>query len=163
MSDIFSYFLTDTSRLIKLECVEIDHPDFVVPLRFVRNDEDGIVVKHEDSTQVEYEYRSFEVQKGNTVADLDQNIGITFADQDDSLKTLFYAVDHTKEASFKYRAYREDNLEYPMIVLQTLNIISFNSDADGFVTFDASAEQLNDVRTGLIYTLDNYPLMRGAI
>ncbi|WP_038349518.1 DUF1833 family protein, partial [Acinetobacter baumannii] len=49
MPDYTSFFLNSSSGVVPMECVEISHPDFIEPFRFVKNDTEGVTVKHEAS------------------------------------------------------------------------------------------------------------------
>ncbi|MDQ9022827.1 hypothetical protein RFI02_17110 [Acinetobacter sichuanensis] len=108
------------------------------------------------------EYQAFEVKRSATNRTLDQEISITFADFDDALMKALKKTNRLIEPHFKYRQYRDDDLDDPVIVIQTLEITDVNKDASGFVTFDAKAVQLNNVKTGEVYTVENCPLLRGA-
>lgn len=163
MSDFTSFFLNAKGGLIRIDCIEISHPSFSKVFRFVRNIRGGITVKHEDGADYHYIHEYFELNRSNVTADLDQTVQITFADYKDELKLEVESADYTQPASFKYRAYRDDDLTMPMIVLETLQVISVNNDSFGMVTFDAKAEGLNDVKTGLIYSIEDYPMLRALL
>lgn len=163
MSDYMSFFLNAKGGLIRIDCIEISHPSFSKVFRFVRNIPGGISVKHEDSVDYQYTHEYFELNRSNVTADLDQTVKITFADYKDELKLEVESADYTQPALFKYRAYRDDDLTMPMIVLETLHVISVNNDSFGMVTFDAKAEGLNDVKTGLVYSIEDYPMLRALL
>jgi hypothetical protein len=163
MSDYTSFFFNAKGGLLRIDCIEISHPSFSKVFRFVRNVRDGILVKHEDALDYQYMHEVFELNRSNVTADLDQTIQITFADYKDELKLEIESADYTQPATFKYRAYRDDDLSMPMIVLETLQVISVNNDSFGIVTFDAKAEGLNDVKTGLIYSIEDYPMLRALL
>lgn len=160
MSDYTSFFLNAKGGLLRIDCIEISHPSFSKVFRFVRNLRDGILVKHEDGLEYQYTYEVFELNRSNVTADLDQTVQITFADYKDELKREVESADYTQPATFKYRAYRDDDLTMPMIVLETLHVMSVNNDSFGVVTFDAAAEGLNNVKTGITYTVERFPTLR---
>lgn len=157
-----SFFLTKTSAIAKIDCIELYHPDFGY-LRYQSYDDEGITVKHEDGAPQPYDFESFEITRGNITSDLDQGFSITFADYKDDLKNKVNAADHMAPIVFSWRLYRSDDLNSPMFVQRDLYVIRINSDSTGMVTFEATAEQLNNVRTGLVYTFEDYPLTKGAI
>ena len=64
---------------------------------------------------------------------------------------------------FSWRLYRSDDLNAPMFVQRDLYVIRVNSDGTGMVTFEASAEQLNNVKTGDSYTLAKFSTLKGAV
>lgn len=157
-----SFFLTKTSAIAKIDCIELYHPDFGY-LRYQAYDDEGITVQHEDDAPHLYEYESFEITRGNVTSDLDQGFSITFADYKDDLKNKVNAADHMIPIVFSWRLYRSDDLDSPMFVQRDLYVIRVNSDGTGMVTFEAGAEQLNNVKTGDTYTLNKYPLLKGTI
>lgn len=163
MSNYTSFFLNAKGGLIQLECIEISHSSFEKPFRYVRNDTSGITVTHEDGLDYTYEYQVLEIQRSNVTNDIDQVMNITFADADDTFTKAMQNITTTERPSFKYRSYRDDDLTAPMVIIQTLEITSMNKDGSGYITFEAKAPELNSVKTGEIYTLDRYPLLRGTL
>ena len=157
-----NFFLNVEGGFVLLDLIEISHPDLTTPMRFVRNDLFGVTVKHEDGLEYNYGYQVFEVKRSATNRTLDQEISITFADFDDALMKALKKTNRLIEPQFKYRQYRDDDLEDAVQILQTLEITDVNKDASGLVTFDAKAVQLNNVKTGEVYTVENCPLLRGA-
>lgn len=157
-----SFFLTRTSAIAKIDCIELYHPDFGY-LRYQSYDDDGITVKHEDELEHAYDFESFEITRGNVTSDLDQGFSITFADYKDDLKNKVNAADHMTPIVFSWRLYRSDDLDNPMFVQRDLYVIRVNSDGTGMVTFEASAEQLNNVKTGDSYTLAKFSTLKGAV
>ena len=164
MANQISFFLTNTRNLYWIDTIEMDHPDFVEPFYFQNEyiDED-IVATNEDLQQATYSYQLFDVKRNNVVADLDQGVGVTFADYKDVLKTAVNAASSSSPITLRYRVFRSDDLTSPMDFIQVLKVVSVNCDAEGFVTFQAGAEQLNNVKTGDTYTLNKYPLLKGTI
>lgn len=161
---IESFFLAETQSNIRIETIELSHPNFSQVFRFQRNcvDED-LLLTDEDGIQQTFQYELFEIKSGVSAADLDQSFSITFADYKDELKNAIEESDHRIAIEFIAREWREDNLNEPMRVYETLIIQSVSSDSYGIVTFTAAAEQLNNVKTGDLYTFDAFPLMKGAL
>lgn len=157
-----SFFLTKTSAIAKIDCIELYHPDFGY-LRYQAYDDEGIAVKHEDEMEHTYDFESFDITRGNVTSDLDQGFSITFADYKDDLKNKVNIADHMTPIVFSWRLYRSDDLNRPMFVQRDLYVIRVNSDGSGMVTFEASAEQLNNVKTGDAYTINTYPMLRSTI
>ncbi len=86
MPDYTSFFLNSSSGVVPLECVEISHPDFTAPFRFVKNDTEGVTVKHDTSgPDIPYEYQPMSIQRSTVTNDLDQKLNLTIADVDDEL------------------------------------------------------------------------------
>lgn len=157
-----SFFLTKTSSIAKIDCIELYHPGFGY-LRYQAYDDEGITVKHEDGAQQPYGFESFEITRGNVTSDLDQGFSITFADYKDDLKNKVNSANHMTPIVFSWRLYRSDDLNSPMFVQRDLYVIRVNSDGSGMVTFEASAEQLNNVKTGDSYTLAKFSTLKGAV
>lgn len=164
MANQNSFFLTDTSAVRKVDTIELNHPDWSKPFFFQSEwiDED-MVANNEDGAKVTYQYQLFQVDRNNVVADLDQGVSITFADYIDELKTAINSADHMKAVTLKYRMFRDDDLSSPLDFIQTLQVLKVNNDANGTVTFEASAEQLNSVKTGDVYTINKFPALKGAV
>ena len=149
--------------MIYLECIEIDHSSFEQPFRFVRNDTSGITVKHEDGLDYFYQYQVLEIQRSNVTNDLDQIMNINFFDTNDEFMDAIESISTNERPTYKYRAYRDDDLTYPMQLIQTLEIASASKDNSGVVTFEARAPELNAVKTGDVYTLERFPMLRGTL
>ena len=164
MANQNSFFLTDTSAVRKVDTIELNHPDWSKPFFFQSEwiDED-MIATNEDGAKVTYQYQLFQVDRNNVVADLDQGVSITFADYIDELKTAINSADHMKAVTLKYRMFRDDDLSSPLDFIQTLQVLKVNNDANGTVTFEASAEQLNSVKTGDVYTINKFPALKGAV
>lgn len=162
MADQKSFFLTNTSSVAKIEAIEMYHPSFGY-FRFQYYDDDGITLRHENGLSYSYSYEEFEITRGNVTSDLDQGLSVTFADYKDTFKNAVNSANHMTAITLKYRTYRSDDLLSPLDTIQELRVIGVNYDGSGMVTFEASAEQLNNVKTGDSYTLANFPTLRGAV
>ena len=157
-----SLFLKNTTNIAIVEAIELYHPDFGY-LRYQSYDVDETILLTHDSIEHEYQYESFELSKGNTTSDLDQAVSITFADYKDELMQAIESANHEIAIEFRLREYRSDDFSEPFNSLQTLSVLSVSSDDSGMVTFDANAEQLNNVKTGDVYTLEKFPTLKGAV
>lgn len=145
---------------MQLECIEISHPSFSQVYRYVRNDEDGVIAG--GST---YLYQPMSIKRNNVTNDLEQTTSITFADMNDSLADAIKGIQKSQRPrerpKFALKIFRDDDLGQPMEQLQTLEIPTISKDSEGLMTFDAQAPELNSVKTGLLYTFKDYPLLRG--
>lgn len=163
MIDYTSFFLNSSSFVTKLECVEINHPSFKKPFRFVKNDVDGLTVL-EAGKQVHYEYQPMSIQRSTVSNDLDQKLALTLADVDDQfIKAIVNArlSEHwSVRPTLKWRLYRDDDLTRPMVSLQTLEVSELSKDGSGNCTFDANAPGLNNSGTGEDYNIEKYKLLR---
>lgn len=167
MPDYTEFFLNRAGSVIMLECLEFSHPSFSKTYYVVRNAPDGATVTHEDASTHTYEYTPLKIELGNATDDLDQKLNIALADLG---RVLPAEVDAALAGSYahiapklKYRAYRHDDLSQPLISLQVLEVTSLSRDAEGITTIEAKAQGLNNNRTGQIYSLDRFPLLRGLL
>lgn len=161
MADLISFYLNASSGVVPLECVEISHPSFPKVFRYVKNDSDGIVAEGQS-----YVYQPMSIKRNNVSNDLEQTLSLTIADMDDELAS---SVSKIRESSYpnvkpecKFKLFRDDDLSSTMYQIQTLEIPTISKDSTGLVTFDAQAPQLNSVKTGQTYTIEDYPLLRRA-
>lgn len=161
MADYTSFYLNASSGVVPLECIEISHPSFSKVFRYVKNDSDGIVAEGQN-----YVYQPMSIKRNNVSNDLEQTLSLTIADMDDELALAVSAIREsvypTVKPECKFKLFRDDDLTSPMTQLQTLEIPTISKDSSGLVTFDAQAPQLNSVKTGRTYSIEDYPLLRRA-
>ena len=161
MSDYTSFFLNSGGGVVQLECIEISHPSFSKVYRYVKNDTQGITAANQN-----YDYKPMSIKRNNVTNDLDQTLSITLADMDDELmdevKKIHSSTFRKIKPECSFKIYRDDDLTEPMISMPALEIPSVSKDTSGLATFDAQAPQLNSVRTGRIYTNEEFPLLRRA-
>lgn len=167
MSDYVAFFLNTQSSVIALDCIEISHPSFASTLYFVRNVPDGIVLIHEDNLSHYYTYQPMKIDRSNVSNDLEQTMQITLADLDDSFINAIKNIRHSAyprvKPKIKYRLYRDDDLSSPVMSLQTLEIANVSKDKSGNVSFEAKAPELNSVKTGKTYGVEDFPMLRGTL
>lgn len=160
MTDYTAFFLNNSGGVVQLECLEISHPSFTKVFRYTRNDEDGIQI--EDNF---YQYQPMSIKRTNVTNDLEQKLSITLADMEDELMNAIENIRSSSSSRVKpkivFKIYRDDDLSAPMIEMQTLEIPTISKDSTGLATFDAQAPELNSVKTGKLYTFEDYPLLKG--
>ena len=160
MTDYTAFFLNNSGGVVQLECLEISHPSFTKVFRYTRNDEDGIQIGDNF-----YQYQPMSIKRSNVTNDLEQKLSITLADMEDELMNAIENIRSSSSSRVKpkivFKIYRDDDLSAPMIEMQTLEIPTISKDSTGLVTFDAQAPELNAVKTGRLYTFEDYPLLRG--
>lgn len=161
MSDDWSFYLNVSGAVSEINCVEISHPNF--KFFFQSFDEDDIRIKHEDGTEHTYEYLPMQIDRSNVSNDLEQAVKMTIADHDDTLINAYESLIDSVPVLFKQRTYRDDNLSFPILIIQTLHITSMSKDSKGSVTFDAKAQELNSVKTGDVYSFERFPMLKGVI
>ncbi|ENU24177.1 hypothetical protein F993_01493 [Acinetobacter proteolyticus] len=161
MADYTSFYLNASSGVVPLECIEISHPSFSKVFRYVKNDSNGIVAEGQN-----YVYQPMSIKRNDVSNDLEQKLSLTIADMDDELALAVLAIREsiysTVKPECKFKLFRDDDLTAPMTQLQTLEIPTISKDSSGLVTFDAQAPQLNSVKTGQTYSIEDYPLLRRA-
>ena len=167
MSDYVAFFLNTQSSVIAIDCIEISHPSFQSTLYFVRNIADGITLTHEDNSSHHYIYQPMKIDRNNVSNDLEQTMQITIADIDDSFINAIKNIRHSAyprvKPKIKYRLYRDDDLSSPVVSLQTLEIANVSKDKSGNVSFEGKAPELNSVKTGKTYGVEDFPMLRGTI
>lgn len=167
MPDYTAFFLNRSGEVILYECLELSHPSFSKTYYVVRNAVGGVTVTHEDSSSHLYEYAPVNIERANTSDDLDQKITVSFGDLGRTLPPEVDAVQNgpysTQPPKLKFRAYRSDDLSAPLLTLQVLDVTNIARNADGATVLEAMAPELNTNKTGNIYSLDRFPLLRGVL
>lgn len=166
MSDYYDFFLNSSQEVLPLECLEISHPSFDT-FYYCGQISRVTGFVHGDLTQHKYTPKVLLIDRGNVAADLDQSIGVTIGDVDSDFIQKFADI---KESAFPdvrpkvtKRLYRDDMLTSPIIEQPPLEIKNITKDASGNATFQALAPELNSAKTGEVYTLERFPLLKGII
>lgn len=166
MTDYVDFFLKSKSSVIQFELLEISHPNFTRTYYIVRNATDGLTVKLETDEVVDFEYYPVKVEIGSSSDDLDQVIVISLGDLGEIVPKEMDAIASADgfgiNPTLKYRTYRSDNLDEPMLGPVLLEVDNFSFNRDG-VSFEAKAPSLNVNRTGELYKLDRFPMLRGYL
>lgn len=150
------FYLRATSGIAIFSAIELIHPDFT--LRFQNwDDEQAIVLDG-----LIYQYGQFNIGFSNVSTDLEQQITVNFFEQVDILKTAFKSASHLQPVEFNWLRFRSDDYDTPLDARYGLYIKQPSYNTTG-LSFIASAEGLNDVSTGEIYTLELYPLLKGMV
>jgi hypothetical protein len=166
MSDYTEFYLAAPSAVALLEMIEISHPDFSQSYYIVRNRVRGVQVTLETSESRFYTYYPIKVEPMGFKDDLDQGFTMTIGDTGDILPDeidrVFEADGFDVKPTFVYRAYRSDNLLVPLYGPINLEIAKVTM-ADEGATFEAKAPALNEGRTGEMYRIDRFPMLRGLL
>lgn len=161
-----AFFLNSNSNVVKLETLEISHSSFTQTYFVVRNKTDGLTATLENDEEQFFEYYPLKITPLGTRDDLDQDMSIQFGDLGDILPTELDAVaaamNFIEKPIVKYRAYRSDDLSAPILGPVVLEAAAFSFTGDGSA-FDAKAPSLNDNRTGELYKLTRFPMLRGLV
>lgn len=166
MSAYTEFFLSGLRSAVQLELLEISHPNFLHTYRKVRNARKGVTVTLEDSTSKTFDYLPMKLTNLGTRDDLDSGVGVSFGDLG---KIIPKELTRIKEEdgfdtppTVKYRTYSSNNLTAPLFGPINLEIKTFSTKREG-CSFEAKAPQLNYSATGMLYKLDRFPMLRGAL
>jgi hypothetical protein len=160
------FFLNSAANVKQLDLLEISHPNFTQTYRIVRNAANGVTVTLEDSSVHFFQYYPLQIKGIAANQTLDQVLQVQLGDLGTVLPRELDAVAAAgtfgTKPIVKYRTYRSDDLNAPMygpIILEIINM-PFNSEG---ASFEASAPSVNMNKTGEIYTLDRFPMLRGFL
>jgi hypothetical protein len=92
MSTYSEYFLNSPSNVVRLETIEISHPNFTQTYRIVRNAINGLAAFDETGLSHNYDYYPCQIKATSAKDDLDQELEITFGDLGDILPKELDAV-----------------------------------------------------------------------
>lgn len=162
MSDLDKFHLDATPSAVMLELIEISHPLWPQPLRYVTNHADGVTVKHEDGLVYNYEFMPVQINKGTNSDDLDQTLKITVGDLGQVVPQLLKIIreaDNFERPSVVYRAYSSNNLDSPLQVVEGYEVEDRSTDHQA-TTFNAATKRANSTGTGMFYTVDEFPSLR---
>lgn len=160
------FFLNGKKDFAELETVELYHPDFSKTYRFVKNHMEGITAKLENGTYVDFEYRPIVFDILGFKDDLDQQLNISLGTLGEilpmELKRLKLNNGFLTKPNVVYRTYSSGNLDYIMQGPIDLFAVEFLSREDG-TAINAQAENISATRTGKIFDLLNFFMLRGFI
>jgi hypothetical protein len=161
MSDLTEYFLNRTASVGRYECLTISHPSFSKVYNIVRNARLGI-----NAQGVEYEYYPLEITSMGDRPNLDSGFKINLGDLGEIVPKELDAVALDDAYNVKpivvWRMYRSDDLTQPLLGPLTLEIKNLAFTREG-CSFEAKAPALNNNRTGEIYTITRFPMLRGVL
>lgn len=166
MSKYSEYFLNSGSSVVQLELIEISHSALSKVYRIVRNAINGITVKLEDGSVENFEYYPLAISPISSTDDLDQTLKISLGDLGEILPLEFDLIH--KSDSFnekpivKYRVYRSDDLNNVLVGPLILEVKTFSFTKEG-ATFEAKAPSVNINKTGEVYKIDRFPMLRGFL
>jgi len=166
LQDYAEYFLNSSTSIVRLETLEISHSAFTQTYYVVRNATQGLTATLETSDEVDFEYYPMKITPLGSKDDLDQSISVTFGDLGEIIPTEIDAVasdmGFLEKPIVKYRAYRSDDLTEPLLGPIVLEIGTFSFTKQG-CSFEAKAPSLNVNRTGELYKIDRFPMLKGLI
>lgn len=149
---------------IYIECIEVHHPLWAEPIRYVSNVYNGVTVKHQTgSSQYFYPFGQFVLKLGSDKDDLNQSMDIIIGDLGLEIPKLLKQLklsNNKIRPKLTYRVYLHDNLNFPLKVIDNLEITSSSRDHQG-TTFKAESEKINSNGSGLIYNVLNFETLKG--
>lgn len=162
-----TYFLGSKSSIVQLELLEVSHPNFTTTYRIVRNAINGVTVTLEDASVRTFNYYPLRIESLGTRDNLDFGIKIDFGDLGEVLPLEMDAVAATpsgyqSKPMVRYWTYRSDDLSKPLFGPLVLEVKNFSFNQTG-ASFEAKAPSLNLNRTGEVYKIDRFPMLRGFL
>jgi hypothetical protein len=166
MSEYTEFFLNSKSSVVQLDLLEITHSSFSQDYNIVRNSTSPIEVVLEDSQTKTFIYYPLKITPLGDKNDLDQSIRVDLGDLGEIIPEEVDRVlndnNFTEKPIVKYRTYRSDDLSQPLLGPWVLQIDHFTFNREG-CSFEAKAPSLNINRTGELYRIDRFPMLRGFI
>lgn len=116
--------------------------------------------------QASFDYYPMKIENNGAKDDLDQSFTFSWGDLGEVLPTELDRVAVSGGFGFKpqvvYHTYRSDDTNAPLFGPVIMEVESFAFNRDGS-TFTAKAPSLNINKTGEIYTLERFPMLRGFL
>lgn len=166
MSEYSEFFLNSSSNTVQLETFELSHPNFSKVYYVVRNAVNGITAILETLVSVDFEYYPLRIESAGVKDDLDQSIKISFGDLGEVLPLELDLIENAEGFNVKpvliYRTYRSDDLTAPLFGPIVLECVNFTFSKEG-ATFEAKAPSLNISKTGEVYNINRFPMLRGFL
>lgn len=168
MSALTQFFLGSSPAVIQYDLLEIYSPYFNNIYRIVRNGPPaGIDVLHEGGLgPFHYDYYPAKITPVASGSDLTQALSVTLGDLGSIIQTEVAAVTARNGMNTRpvaaFRVYRSDVLSAPMFGPLNLEISQITTSKEGN-SFDCHAPKLNSSRTGVLYTIDQFPMLRGFL
>lgn len=166
MPDITAFFLNSNKSVVQLELLEIYHPNFSKIYRIVRNYRKGITVVLETGESFPFQFVPTKITSSGARNDLDVGISVSFGDLGELLPQ---EIDNVLNADgfgvapiVTYRTYRSDDLSGPLMGPFQFEIITLTQNLEG-ATFQAQAPGLNYSKTGELYRIDRFKMLRGFL
>jgi hypothetical protein len=166
------FFLNARADAVALDLLEITHPAFTQAYRIVRNARDGVVVDLPADPPIAampatpFVYRPVHLKPLSQSDDLDSSIRIDLGDLGEVLPIEIDAVAEAgafiTKPVVRYWCYRSDDLTTPIFGPVHLEVGNIAHTSEG-ASLDAQAPQLNSNRTGILYRLETFPMLRGTL
>lgn len=166
MPDYAAYFLGSKGSIVYLETLQISHPSFTQTYWIVRNAIGGITANLEGGAAQVFAYYPLRIRPISASDDLDQTLEVDLGDLGQIIPKELDAIAAAGTMGIKpevrYRAYRSDDLTAPLLGPLRLEIANLSSNQEGS-SFRADAPRLNLQRTGQLYRIERFPMLRGFL
>jgi len=166
MSTLTDFFLNSRRSVVQLELLEIIHPSFSETFRICRNARAGVTVTYEDSTTHFHRFVPCGITKKGARSNLDTGIQVSLGDLGETIVKELDRVENDDSYAVKpivnYRVYKSTDLANVLMGPFKFEVgpISYNNKGS---TFEAAAPGLNFSKTGELYTIDRFPMLRGFL
>lgn len=145
-----------------IDTIEISH-QLMSKTYYLTRDPAGLTAFIEGAVSKTFTGTNIEMTLNSTKSDLDQNFSFTISDLenvlDDEMDNI--PLDNTEDIKLTYRGFLSSDLSEPAqgpVVLEAISV----SQEKGAFTVVAGAPQLNWNKTGVIYSYDNWPMLRAV-
>ena len=156
------FFLGSHSDVVQLELMSIVMDD---EYHVVRNAKEGVTVTLENGRRQEFMYYPLRFTPVGTKGDLDYGLRVELGDLGEIIPKeveAFRLLNRNSKPRVVYRVYRSDDLSEPMFGPLNLEITNVTMTRDGSA-FDAQAPVISVLRTGSVYGLNRFPMLRGTL
>jgi hypothetical protein len=165
VSEASQFFLGSAPSVLRLDTLEIAHPNFSQTYRLVRQAPIGATTITAGGDA--YEYCPMRVLPITSGDDLVQALSVTLGDVGEviakEIEAVWGANGMNTRPTLTYRAFRSDDLDAPIAgSVRVLEIASVTTTREG-ASFEARAPELNANRTGELYDIDRFPMLRGFL
>lgn len=165
MSETSELILASKPSVVRLDTLEISHPNFTQTYRLVNT-----VLPGQASIEAMSEtwsYCPMSVLPIASTDDMVQALTVTLGDVGEiiaaEIEAVWDANGLNTRPTLTYRAFRSDDLDAPIAGSErVLEIASVTTTREG-ASFEARAPELNQSRTGKLYTDDEFPMLRGFL
>lgn len=161
-----SFFLNSRADVIQYETLEIYHPNFSQTYRLVRNAVKGLTATLETAAVVTFDYRPLNISLVSSFDSLDNSLKIELGDLGEivpiELDLVKIADGFLTKPILTYRVYRSDELTTPLYGPFVYEITTFNQTVNG-CNFEAKPPALNVTKTGIIYSIADFPALEAFV
>jgi len=159
------FYLNSKSQVLQYDTLELSHPQFTQTYRIVRNNRVGAMLGVAGVLQ-QFVYCPFRMERSTVEASLSQSIKITLADLGSIVQTELISVMRNEGYLIRptviVRCYRSDVPMEPIYGPVSLIASDITMTREGSA-FTIQPPEVSNKRTGMIYTLEDYPGLRGFL